>query len=538
MSTFEKLRLAAQAVRQVMPEAKVWSSPESREGESLLDAGKFQEAERCFLRVAGELKSRSAIRPPHGHVLVCLATAQFKLNKFRDAWITADAVRELLTGQKQKPSTPLSGALDLLGRMKAEEGELDEALELFTEALETQKAVLPLDVPAIVGRTCHLAGAMQRKGRLDEAVSMLETVLDQADRSLGKVHPATADCLIQLGECETERGRHATARAHLERALRIHQELNGVESETAIRDLHLLAVAAQAAEDLEAAVGYYETALALRERQLGASATGSAEILMKIAGVQTDMGRYGPAMELLQQAVGKLEGVRDPGLSHALERLGEVYAACGRFEDADVSLRKARRLYEQNPNYYAAALEANTRMLGRIQTYLPKGEQPSIFQEAAMFQPAAEEGMAPSFPPAFSGGSDLGAVLEPGAGISETFSAGISDVPVAHMAPPLPATSPFGPAPSLAPRIPSAPRLAQESQTIPNLWKADPMSEALGLSVLAVPEAPTPNPWTTDQMSEEIALPAFTPSSAPAQSGPRKLQGWDQMTFEYVSLPE
>lgn len=514
MSTFEKLRLAAQAVRQVMPEAKVWSSAESREGESLLEAGKFHEAERCFLRIVGDLKARAAIRPPHGHVLVCLATAQFKLNKFRDAWITADAVRELLSGQKQKPSTPLSSSLDLLGRMKAEEGELDEALELFTEALETQKAVLPLDVPAIVDRTCHLAGAMQRKGRLDEATGLLETVLDQADHSLGKVHPATADCLIQLGECETERGRHATARGYLERALRIHQELNGAESETSIRDLHLLAVAAQAAEDLEAAVGYYETALALRERQLGASASGSAEILMKIAGVQTDMGRYGPAMELLQQAVGKLEGVRDPGLSQALERLGEVYAACGRFEDADVSLRKARRLYEQNPNYYAAALEANTRMLGRIQAYLPKGEQASVFKEAEMFQPvSSEEGMLPSFPAAFSDGPELGAVLEPGAGISEMFPAGISDAPAGLAAPPLPATSPFGPASSLAPRIPSGPRAAPESSPIPNLWKVDPMSE-------------------------EIALPVFNAPSGAAQSGPGKLQGWDQMTFEYVALSD
>jgi tetratricopeptide (TPR) repeat protein len=505
MSTFEKLRLAAQAVRQVMPEAKVWSSPESREGESLLEAGKFQEAERCFLRIVGDLKSRSAIRPPHGHVLVCLATAQFKLNKFRDAWITADAVRELLSGQKQKPSTPLSISLDLLGRMKAEEGELDEALELFTEALETQKAVLPLDVPAIVDRTCHLAGAMQRKGRLDEAVSSLEVVLDQADHSLGKVHPAIADCLIQLGECETERGRHATARAYLERALRIHQELNGAESETAIRDLHLLAVAAQAAEDLEAAVGYYETALALRERQLGASAAGSAEILMKIAGVQTDMGRYGPAMELLQQAVGKLEGVRDPG---------EVYAACGRFEDADVSLRKARRLYEQNPNFYAAALEANTRMLARIQSYLPKGDQPSIFKEPDMFQPASpEEGMPPAFPPAFSEGPDLGAVVEPGGGISEMFPADMPDSPGVLMAPPPTATSPFGPAPSLAPRIPSGPRLASESSPPPSLWKTDPLSG-------------------------EAALPAFNSPSGGLQNGPRKLQGWDQMTFEYVPLSD
>jgi len=501
MSTFERLRMAAQAVRQAMPEASVWSTAESREAERLLESGKLLEAERLFLRLISDLKARSAIRPPHGHVLMCLATTQFRLNKTKDAWITADAVRELLSGPKLKPTSDLSASLDLLGRIKLEDENLEEAQEFFQKALETQKAVLPLDVPLIVERSCHLAGSLQRQGSLDEAVSVLESALERADHSLGGVHPAIADCLIAMGECESERGRHATARNYLERALKIHQELHGMESEVAVRDLHMLAVAAQGAEDLEAAIGYYEKALGLRERQLGASAVGSADILMKIATVQTDMGRYGPAMELLQQAVGKLEGARDPALTQALERLGEVYAACGRYEDADVSLRKARKLYQEDPNQYAAALQANTIMLARLQTYLPPPDRRGLVDGQPYEQELYDSGILTGLPPA--------AYVPPSSDLSALSAAMVRSAPVAateSLAAPPAAAASYAPAPARGPAVP------ENIEQPVNIWREPPQQQ---------PVFANPDPAAV--------------RTAPAQK-PKGLHGWDQLSFEYVRL--
>lgn len=397
MNPFEKLRMAAQAVRQALPEQSSWSTPETRQAERWLEAGKNQEAERLLVYVVNELKARTTIKPQHGHVLLCLAIAQFRQDKFQDAWITADAVRELLSAPKVKPGADLAAALDLLGRIKDHEGEPEAALKFFAEALETQKQILPADVAAIVERSCRLAAALERCGRLGDAVEVLESAIERADQVLGNVHPATADCLIELGKIESERGRHAAALAHLERALKIHQELHGMDSEVVVRDLQMLAIAAQAAQDLEAAVGYYERALNLRERQLGGSSEEVADILVNLAGVHSDLGRYGPAMELLQQAVGRLEAERSPALMTALEKLGAVYTVVGRYEDAHRSLQKARKLYEQDPERYYHALQANAELLAEIQPFLPVRTAPEIpiFRETPA---AAAETVHPQAP--------------------------------------------------------------------------------------------------------------------------------------------
>src|SRR5262249_2642769 len=162
----------------------------------------------------------------------------------------------------------------------------------------------------------------------------------------------------------------AAAKATLLRALEVHTALCGTESEEVAGDYQALGLACQESEDLESAVQYYERALKLRERQLGGSTAEFAALSMGLAGAQAMRGQYGPVIELMQQAVGKFEGLRDERLAPALESLGTVFLLCGRTDDSIASLKRARKVLERNPDRNRELLEENARLFETVGSYL------------------------------------------------------------------------------------------------------------------------------------------------------------------------
>lgn len=158
MNPLQRLRLAAQAVREAIPEQRPWTAPEVRNGERLLESGRYAEAEQCLLRVLTELEANDAVRPHHGHLLVCLASAFLAQKKLSEAKLTAGRTIELLTDARLRASTDLASAQEMLGRVELENGNMDEGgPRLLRDALRTQEEVRPLDIWAD-GRPHHRAG--------------------------------------------------------------------------------------------------------------------------------------------------------------------------------------------------------------------------------------------------------------------------------------------------------------------------------------------------------------------------------------------
>src|SRR5882762_5550863 len=105
MPSFEKVRVAAEALRSVMPDLHKWfeaSGPNGKAGLRLLGLGNFAAAEECFLRAVAELDQRPATRRRHARLLLALSTTQWKLKKLPEARKNAEEVRDLLTGAKLK----------------------------------------------------------------------------------------------------------------------------------------------------------------------------------------------------------------------------------------------------------------------------------------------------------------------------------------------------------------------------------------------------------------------------------------------------
>lgn len=391
MNPLEKIRSAARSVRDVIPDQRLWSTAELRAGERYLEEGRFEQAEECLSRVLEELEANDSVRAHHGHLLVCLASAHIGLGNLGKARELAERTIDLLSESRLRLSPDMPSAQALLGRVELQQGDEEAAERLLRQAVETQEAVRPLDVAAVVMREIELAELLEYREQAAEALALLHPALERAEAALGADHTVTARCLLQLGQCQSVCGKHEEAQASLQRALHVHQNLFGNDAEEVVSDLKLLAEAAQKATDFEAAAGYYERALNLRERRLGTSAKESVDILMNLAGVESEMGHFGRAAERLQQAIGKAEVEHPTQLPKALEKLAVVYMLSGRLSDAKVSLARARGLYEANPARFVAEIAANEEIHTQLRSYYhveaPKTTAVPSLQEVARAHP-------------------------------------------------------------------------------------------------------------------------------------------------------
>lgn len=409
MSTFEKVRLATEALRHVVPDFQKWfegTHPDGREGLRLLESGNYAEAEKCFQRVLAAFKDRSLPRGRYARVLLALATTQWKQKRLTEARETAESVRELLEGAKTKSGPDLIECLDLLGRIYSEEENFAAAEAAFQQALDIDREAHQADSKDLVERYRRLGGALRKNEKLQEAKAALEEALRIAEKAHGPEHVLTADCLFELGQCLSARAEHEDARGKLEKALDIHKQVCGRDSEEVARDYQALAAAAHEAKDLEASVTYYEKALHLRERQLGGNAAELAMLLVNLATVHSHDGRPARALELLQQAVPRLEGARDERAAAALNHLGVVYVQSGRYEDAVNSLRRARQYWEKAPDKNRRALDANSQLLAEMGNYLSLEQAERLLRplapaaESAQTWPAPNSDAVPPAPPA------------------------------------------------------------------------------------------------------------------------------------------
>ena len=397
MDPFERVK---RAVRDVMAHSGRPASPSTTgtSGESALENGDFSGAESAFFDAISDLKGPKSDQKRYGKVLFLLATAQFKQEKYADAKTHAEAARPILAETRQPAE--LAECLNLLGAIAWEEQDAAKAAELFHEAVESSERVKPTNPLTTSNLLRRESEALRKKGDWEAAKAAAGRALNLIQDRYGKDDVNTAECLLELGQGELEGGDAAAAIQTLRRALDIFQLDRGRDSDREIKTLQCLAEACQKAGDLEQSVGFYERALKERERQLGGKAEDVASLLTNLGALLSVLGRHGPAIDFLQQAVVRLEGAKDQRLGSALDLLGNVYFQFGRFEDALSCVRRAQGVWEAIPEPNPAAIDANHTLLMDIAGYLPHQRRVALGlatePQAAETAPAGKRKKAPA----------------------------------------------------------------------------------------------------------------------------------------------
>jgi len=384
------------------------SNPVCREAERLLRAGRAAEAEEIFRKVLAEPRYASLAKKQLPRILLALATSQIRQQKWDAADQSAARAWALLSELKYRTTPEYAECCHLRAQAAKGRGALEDALRLYLQglaAIEGQKHPNPQEV---VERRIEISALLRQMGRVQEAERMSAEAVRAAleNRQEGKEH---GDACLEWALCLSDCGRHEEAREAGEQAAAIHRAACGDHSDELAMDYEKLGSICQKQEDFPAAVAYLEKALGIRERQVGGDISELALLMVALADLYSLIGRLAPALELLQQAVGKLGPSKDGNLAGALEKLGSVYVRTGRYEDAAGCFQRAYDFWASNPDDYADRIQANRQAYENLLPWLPepvvppvKPEMPdpgiSVLRENRAAAPPAAREAAPVLP--------------------------------------------------------------------------------------------------------------------------------------------
>ena len=251
--------------------------------------------------------------------------------------------------------TELRGAL---GRVYRNLGVYDRAADQLARTLRERRALHGGSDSSVAEAMDQLGLVKVQQGDLAAGDSLLTGALDLRRRLLGTDRDATAESLEHLAELRLKRDDFAGAEPLLREALGIQSRLHGDSSlavataKLALADL--LRVKGASAD----AMGLYREAVAIRERRLGENHPLTAEAVGSMGSAVEALGQHAEAERLFRRMIASQRrafGDWHPVLASSLNALGQmIYKAGDRAEEADSLLHEAlainrRALGENHP---------------------------------------------------------------------------------------------------------------------------------------------------------------------------------------------
>ena len=148
-------------------------------------------------------------------------------------------------------------------------GRLDEAITLYEQILEDYARVLGENHPQTLSACNDLATCYQEAGRLDEAITLFEQVITDSIRIFGDDHPNTLTLRNNLANCHLQAGRFVEAIALYEQAAAGRARVLGDNHSLTLSTRNSLADAYESAGRRIEAIQLFEQVAAGRARVLG-----------------------------------------------------------------------------------------------------------------------------------------------------------------------------------------------------------------------------------------------------------------------------
>jgi serine/threonine protein kinase/tetratricopeptide (TPR) repeat protein len=210
----------------------------------------------------------------------------------------------------------------------------------------------------------------------------LETAADQLEADAVGEPLVVAKLQDVLGQSLTNLGRYSRARQELERAFETRRALLGAEHLDTIASKFSLAMAHQAAGQIETAIEMYQQVLAVRERLLGSDDPETLTVQGNLGDAYRQSGKFDAALTLLQAALRGREMRLGPTHAHTMtsrNNLAAGYQAAGK-------LALALPLFEQT-------LRDRERLLGRQHpdTLFSRANLANAYLDAGQYERATSE---------------------------------------------------------------------------------------------------------------------------------------------------
>ncbi|KAF2812175.1 FabD/lysophospholipase-like protein [Mytilinidion resinicola] len=221
-------------------------------------------------------------------------------------------------------------AINFLGLLYADQGELVKAKEMYKRALQgCEEALGPKHKSTL--NTVHNLGLLYRiQGKMAEAEQMYKRALQGCEEALGPKHTSTLVTVNNLGLLYADQGKHSGCNSYN----------LGSTTHTVHGHLRKLAKAEQ----------MYERALQETEEALGPKHTSKLDTVNNLGLLYTDQGKLAEAEQMYERALQGYEealGPKHTSTLNTVNNLGLLYAGQGKLAEAEQMYKRALQGYEE-----------------------------------------------------------------------------------------------------------------------------------------------------------------------------------------------
>jgi CHAT domain-containing protein/Flp pilus assembly protein TadD len=230
-------------------------------------------------------------------------------------------------------------------------GKYDEALALIERVLEIRERVLGPEHPFVAATINNLAILYQLIGDYTKAETLFRRTLTIKEKALGSEHPDVARLLNNLAFLYKSRGDYAKAESLYLRALTIKERALGPEHPDLVSTLNNLAFIHKSRGDYAKVEPLYKRALTIWEKAVGPEYSDVASALNNLAILYRNRGEYAKAEPLYERALTILEralGPEHPDTASALNNLAIVYRVRGYYAKAEPLFQRTLTIYEKS----------------------------------------------------------------------------------------------------------------------------------------------------------------------------------------------
>jgi tetratricopeptide (TPR) repeat protein len=299
--------------------------------------------------------------------MIQLGAVLVDLGRQADAIETLDRAIEIREPLVQQADSQLIRAQTLLAWRVRNAQQHDRAVELFTAALEGQRVLDP-DGPEVADLMLGLAATYHDSGMLDEADSLLRTVL--ADPATSRLSPTAVRALRNVGMIRRVREQYREAEPLLRRALDMGTRLYGMDHIEVYESQKELGLALSGTGAWDEAEELLRNTILSSSSQLGTLHPTTAGLQEALGSLLLGRREYDEAVILLhltlEEKIHRHQGADHPGVVASLVRMVEALTGAGRFEEAKAYIEQADSMLTRlglHPSVYSISAE---RSLGNI----------------------------------------------------------------------------------------------------------------------------------------------------------------------------
>jgi non-specific serine/threonine protein kinase/serine/threonine-protein kinase len=226
--------------------------------------------------------------------------------------------------------------------------QFEEAEPLLERVLDIYAELDDLDVSTVAMAKDRLARMRSYQKRHDEAIAIMQEVVEMCRRECGALHPRTLRNLNRLARTYERADRHQESLDVHRESLRLQREVLGdrhPSTQTAITDV---GIAMSRLGHHQEALPLHEEVLQISRETFGSEHPLTADRMGNLAVCYWYLGRMEECAELFREAYElgrRLLGERDPAVAHQAENLGIVYTAIGRLDEAEAMLKDAYEVH-------------------------------------------------------------------------------------------------------------------------------------------------------------------------------------------------